>query len=248
LGGRVTELRIGPAGWTIPSALSERFPEAGPSLERYATRFGCAEINSTFHRSHRRSTYERWAASTPARFSFAAKLPKTITHQCKLVNAGGLLAAYLDEVAALGDRLAVHLVQLPPSLAFDEEIAAGFFDDLNARAGLRIACEPRHPSWFTAEAGQFLAERHVARVAADPARVEAAGSPGGWAGLTYFRLHGSPAMYRSSYDDGRLELYADRIRAAPAGGETWCIFDNTASSAATGDALKISSLLEQAQS
>jgi uncharacterized protein YecE (DUF72 family) len=51
-------------------------------------------------------------------------------------------------------------------------------------------------------------------------------------------------MYRSSYDDGRLEAYAVQIKAAQQHADVWCIFDNTASSAATGDALALSRLLE----
>ncbi len=68
-----------------------------------------------------------------------------------------------------------------------------------------------------------------------------AGGGGGasrrWEGLVYYRLHGSPVIYRSSYEDARLEAYADALRgeAAPA----WCIFDNTASSAAAANALAL---------
>jgi uncharacterized protein YecE (DUF72 family) len=237
-------LRIGTAGWTIPSALAPRFPAEGSSLERYACVFRCAEINSTFHRSHRRSTYERWAASTPAGFRFSAKLPKTITHVGKLAGCESPLFAHLDEVAALGERLAIHLVQLPPSLQFDAGVACRFLETLVRRTPLAIACEPRHPTWFTPEADALLAAMRVARVAADPARVKAAALPGGWPGLIYYRLHGSPMTYRSSYADGRLEAYAARLGAAPAGADRWCIFDNTASSAATGDALTLTELLD----
>ena len=238
------ELRIGTAGWSIPTPLANHFPSDGTSLERYATAFHCAEINSTFHRSHRLSTYERWAQSTPPGFRFSAKLPKTITHAQKLADCEKLLTAYLEEVEALGERLAVHLVQLPPSLAFDEKLATHFFDALRSRTTLNIACEPRHPSWFGSAAEDLFVSRQVARVAADPARVEEAAQSGGWRGLVYYRLHGTPAMYRSSYADGRLELYAERLRLASAQADLWCIFDNTASSAATGDALFLKQLLE----
>ena len=106
-----------------------------------------------------------------------------------------------------------------------------------------IACEPRHASWFTEDANALLTARRVARVAADPARCDGASEPGGWHGLAYWRLHGSPVMYRSSYAD-RLGLYAERLRqAAAAGTDAWCIFDNTASSAAAADALGLSRAL-----
>jgi len=233
---------IGTAGWTIPAEQAPLFPAEGSSLERYSAFFAGAEINSSFHRPHRRSTWERWAQSVPAGFRFSVKLPKTITHKLKLTDFDAPLRAHLGDAGALGEKLAVHLVQLPPSLAFDEAVADLFFAALAELAdGQAIACEPRHPSWFEPEAGALLARRRVARVAADPARVEAAAAPGGWDGLAYFRLHGSPVMYRSSYRDGRLESYARAL--AGARGPAWCIFDNTASSHATGDALALLDLL-----
>jgi uncharacterized protein YecE (DUF72 family) len=87
-------LRIGTAGWAIPRAVADRFAESGSALARYAGRFDAAEINSSFHRSHRPATYERWAATTPAEFRFAAKLPKSITHRGRLVDAGSELARF----------------------------------------------------------------------------------------------------------------------------------------------------------
>ena len=240
----MAELRIGTAGWSIPGKDAARFPAEGTSLERYAVRLRCAEINSSFHRSHRPETYARWAASVPDDFRFAAKLAKTITHQRKLVDCETLLDAFLAETSGLGAKLAVILVQLPPSLALDPSVATPFFAALKQRTAAAIACEPRHPSWFEEEGDRLLQEAGVARVAADPARVEAAGRPGGWRGVTYYRLHGSPVMFRSSYDDGRLEAYAEALAAErSAGREAWCIFDNAASSAATGDALRLQQLL-----
>ncbi len=240
----MAEPRIGTAGWSIAGKDAARFPAEGTSLVRYAGRLRCAEINSSFHRSHRPDTYARWAVSVPDDFRFAAKLVKTITHQRKLVECEALIDAFVAETRGLGGKLAVILVQLPPSLAFDSSVATAFFAALKQRTAAAIACEPRHPSWFEEEGDRLLQEAGVARVAADPARVEAAAWPGGWRGLTYYRLHGSPVMYRSSYDDGRLEAYAEALAGERAAGrEAWCIFDNTASSAATGDALRLQQLL-----
>jgi uncharacterized protein YecE (DUF72 family) len=234
-------VRIGTAGWTIPTRAAQAFPVEGSALERYAARFDCAEINSSFHRSHRPDTWRRWAGSVPSHFRFSAKLPKEITHKRRLTDASEPLAAALAEMAELGDRLEILLVQLPPSLAFEPEVAQAFFAELRSRWPRQLACEPRHASWFEDSGGALLAELQVARVAADPARVSVAAEPGGWRGLAYYRLHGSPVPYRSSYDDGRLEAYAARIAAQVV--PTWCIFDNTASAAATSDALKLKGLL-----
>jgi uncharacterized protein YecE (DUF72 family) len=234
--------RIGTAGWTVPARQAEAFPAEGSSLERYSARLPCAEINSSFHRSHRADTWRRWAASVPADFRFSAKLPKEITHKRRLADFAEPLEAALSEMEELGDRLEILLVQLPPSLAFEPAVADSFFSGLRSRWNGLVACEPRHPTWFDPEPDALLAERRIARVAADPARVPEAAHPGGWLGLAYYRLHGSPVMYRSSYDDGRLETYAARLAAG--GGPAWCIFDNTASSAATADALRLQELMK----
>lgn len=240
----MTELRIGTAGWSVPVAVADCFPAEGTSLERYAARFSCAEINSTFHRSHRQSTYERWAVSVPPDFRFSAKLPKTITHQRKLVECEDLLDLFMGEIAPLAGKLAIILVQLPPSLAFDRQLGEALFDALRRRTELQLVCEPRHATWFEPEADALLRDRQVARVAADPVKVAPAAEPGGWRGVSYYRLHGSPVPYRSSYDDGRLELYGRAIAAErDEGRPVWCIFDNTASSAAGGDALKLVGLI-----
>lgn len=200
------------------------------------------EINSSFYRSHRPSTYERWAAITPASFRFAVKLPRSITHDARLVDAAPLARAFRDEVAALGEKLGPLLVQLPPSLAFDDAVAERFFGQLRDVWPGAIVCEPRHATWFGDEAERLLRTFHLGRVAADPARHPRAGAPGGWPGVAYWRLHGSPRMYYSAYDDAALRALAAELRASPAN-ETWCVFDNTTSGAAAANALDLKARL-----
>ena len=230
-------IRIGTAGWSIPRAFSDQLPGEGSHLQRYTRLFNAAEINSSFHRSHRRTTYERWAASVPDGFRFAVKLPKTITHQRKLVDCDDAIGAFAEEVAGLGDRRGPILVQLPPRLEFDPAIALPFFERLALFLGGTLVCEPRHPSWFDPAADAELVQLRVARVVADPSPAPGAADPGGWQGLTYTRWHGSPAIYRSSYGEEAIAALATRLRAADV--ESWAIFDNTASGAATGNALAL---------
>jgi uncharacterized protein YecE (DUF72 family) len=238
----LSRVLVGCAGWTLPRDVQAAFPAAGSHLARYAARFPVAEINSSFHRPHRPSTYARWAAETSDGFRFAAKLPKTITHQLRLAAADEALDAFLAESAGLGEKLAVLLVQLPPSFAFDAAVATPFFAGLVARTRADVVCEPRHPTWFEHEADALLAELRVARVAADPARVPAAARPGGWRGIAYHRLHGSPRTYYSAYPPETISRLAGELRDDEAR-EAWCIFDNTAAGAATGNALELVSAL-----
>lgn len=239
-----TSLRIGCAGWSIGSHQKSLFDAGDSMLARYATRLNAVEINSSFYRSHQASTYARWAASVPAGFRFAVKLPRAITHDARLQKAGDALAGFADEVAGLGKKLGVVLVQLPPSLAFDARIAGTFFAMLERRLEVPVACEPRHASWFDERVEAVWQRRRIARVAADPARLPLAAIPGLHGRVTYWRWHGSPRMYYSAYDDARLaalavELSNQARRARPA----WCIFDNTAHGHAVEDALRLQALL-----
>ena len=237
---------VGCAGWSLPRAVQDAFGPGGSHLARYAARFPVTEINSSFHRPHQRSLYEKWAASVPEGFRFCAKLPKTITHERRLVGCEGLVEAFLAQAGGLGGKLACLLVQLPPSFAFDAPLAGDFLRMLRAQWPGAIAMEPRHATWFEEEADTLLRDHEVARVLADPVRHEKAAGPGGWPGRIYLRLHGSPRMYYSSYEPSLLQALAGRIHAAEqAGAQVWCIFDNTASGAAAADALALQRLLEE---
>jgi uncharacterized protein YecE (DUF72 family) len=234
-------VRVGTAGWQIPRTSADAFPAEGTTLQRYAARFLAVEINSSFYRPHRPATYARWAEATPPDFRFSAKLPRAITHDRKLAASADQIGPFLAEVRYLGDKLGPLAIQLPPSLAFDVGVARAFLAELRGRHDGDLVCEPRHASWFEPEAGALLAEFRVARVAADPARVPAAAAPGGWPGLRYWRLHGSPRMYWSPYGPERVWAVAAEVRAADT--PAWVFFDNTGSGAAAADGLALQTLL-----
>jgi uncharacterized protein YecE (DUF72 family) len=231
------EQRVGTAAWTIPANVRARFPGEGSQLERYASVFSCVEINSSFYRPHRALTYDRWARSVPGDFRFALKIPKTITHERRLAGCEDQLAAFLDASAALGAKRDVLLVQLPPSFAFDAALVATFCATFRQRYAGRIACEPRHRTWFAPDADALLDAFAIARVDADPVVPGGCAGSGGSQAFRYRRLHGSPRIYASSYDAHALAAVATSLRAADV--PSWCIFDNTAAGAATADALTV---------
>jgi uncharacterized protein YecE (DUF72 family) len=238
-----SQVVVGTSGWSIPRASATDFAGEGTHLERYGRRLRGAEINSCFYRSHAPRVYEKWAASTPETFRFAVKLPKVITHDQRLARARSPLERFLDETSALGARRGPILVQLPPSFAFDARVVGRFFTLLRGRHDGPVACEPRHATWASAAADALLSQHRVARVAADPPRFAEAAVPGGWAGLVYYRLHGSPRTYWSRYDALRLGAWADALLRVPTGVEAWSVFDNTASGAAVQNAVELDRLL-----
>lgn len=220
------ELRVGTAGWSLPVTFRDHFPGDDSHLARYARVFAGVEINSSFYRAHLQSTYARWAASVPEHFRFSVKMPRTITHEHRLVGTDAQLGSFLLQIATLGERLGCILVQLPPSLDFGIATADSFLATLRKRHDGEVAVEPRHPTWFTPAASLLFERYRCARVAADPACVPGAAEPGGWSGFEYWRLHGSPRIYASSYDDAYLEAMAGKLTEHP-GKSAWCILDNT---------------------
>lgn len=238
-------IRAGCAGWSIPAPHRALFGTGDSVLARYATVFDAVEINSSFYRPHQRKTYARWAATVPAGFRFSVKMPRTISHEQRLHGAGAALDRFLDETAALGEKLGGFLLQLPPSLALDPRTAVAFFGMFRRRSDALLACEPRHPSWFSPQASALLARYRVARVRADPSPVDdaAADAPDAAAGWSYWRWHGSPRIYHSDYSDDRLKALAQAAQSAAADRHAWAIFDNTASGYATANAARLLELL-----
>ena len=107
--------------------------------------------------------------------------------------------------------------------------------------------EPRHATWFESKVDALLIAQRIGRVAADPAVVDAAASPGGDIRSVYFRLHGSPKIYYSTSDAPYLRNLAQNLRAAQASGaHCWCIFDNTALGAAIPNAFAAMRLIGEA--
>jgi uncharacterized protein YecE (DUF72 family) len=167
-----------------------------------------------------------------------------MTHEHRLQDTAVLIDDFSEQVTYLGHKLGPLLVQLPPSLRFEQAVAEKFFSALRNRFSGFVVCEPRHASWFVPQADDLLSAFQVARVAADPAPVPQASAPGGWNGLRYFRLHGSPTIYRSAYSATYLQALAEIIQKnAEQSAPVWCIFDNTAESAATENALELMKVL-----
>jgi uncharacterized protein YecE (DUF72 family) len=228
--------RIGTAGWNIPSSTSNSFPPGDTLLERYSKVFNVTEINSSFYRSHKITTYERWAAATPANFLFSVKTPKEITHDHRLVDITYLLDQFLNEITGLADKLGPVLIQLPPSLNFETKIASQFFKLMRNKFTGRVVLEPRHISWSELTAMAILNEYNIEYVIADPVVVPIAAKESQF--FKYYRLHGSPKIYSSSYDLEFLKQLDSKQTSS-----SWVIFDNSTLGAATKNSLDLNALL-----
>lgn len=223
---------IATAAWAIPKDVADRFPAEGSGLARYAAVFRGVEINSTFYRHHKASTFARWSDSVPVDFRFAVKIPKEITHVRRLIDIDEVFSSFIDALAPLGHKLGPLLCQLPPSLAFEQDEAERAFETMRDVHAKPIVIEVRHKSWASDQALALLERYDIGRVLADPERVWPARSFSGPA--PYVRLHGSPKVYYSSYTDEDIRAFARYVAD-----DGWCVFDNTASGAACANALSM---------
>jgi uncharacterized protein YecE (DUF72 family) len=173
-------------------------------LAYYGERFDTVEINNTFYRMPKKDLLERWAGDVPEAFRFVLKASQRITHHKRLKNVEEEVAYFLETAKVLGSRLGPLLFQLPAHSKCD----VGRLRDFLALipAGVRVAFEFRHESWFDAEIFDVLRAANAAHCVAD---TDDSGPPStmSTANWGYIRLR------RSEYADADLRIWLDRIRS-----------------------------------
>lgn len=236
---------IGTAGWNLPVDYQDHFFKQGSHLERYAKKLNGVEINSSFYKEHQYKTYQRWSESVPENFKFSVKLSRFFTQETRFENIENL-SSVLESISGLGHKWSVLLVQLPPSLEFKSDIAERFIQSLKQHLkDVSIVWEPRHLSWIKDEAIDLLSKYQISKVIADPepcVLTEASQRKVDF--VRYFRLHGSPEVYKSRYDQrflSRIQSYIDQSAHI---NPIWCIFDNTTYGFAAKNALELQELLQ----
>ena len=234
---------VGTAGWSVALAVAPRTHAGQGGLARYADYFNAVEVNSTFYRLPRAQTVERWRDGTPPGFRFTVKVPRSITHEARLVGVDSEVAELCERVARFQRKVGALLIQLPASFEFDAPLVSQFFALLADSTPAPLVIEPRHPSWFGDEATRLLVDADVARAAADPACCPAAALPLPSSRVVYFRWHGSPRMYFSAYlPEALAKLGAAVLAERQSGGvrrDVYCFLDNTGLGAAAVNALSL---------
>ena len=235
------QIRIGTSGWNYSHWKDLFYPSKTPQtrwLEHYTTEFDTVELNATFYRLPKPATFENWRKRTPEGFIWSVKASKYITHILRLKDIEESLARFYNHLELLGDKLGVVLIQLPPSLSFDKNLALGFCRAL--RPGIRHTIEARHRSWCETEVLELLRSHNIAWCISDTAGrypcLEAV-----TADFAYLRLHGPTKLYASEYTEDDLQNWAAKIRSWDV--DTYLYFDNDFSGFAVKNARRMKEIM-----
>ena len=200
---------VGTSGYNYPEWKGSFYPKElsqAKMLPYYAARFPTVEINYTFYRMPTEKLVGGWAAQTPSPYKLTLKAPRRITHDSRLRNCGGLVAAFCGVAGSLGDKLGALLFQLPPTAKKDLALFDAFLADLPP--GARAAFEFRHESWLDDEIFEALGQRNAALCIADS---ETRSTPvRATAGHVYIRLRDE------GYTPSDLMRWADVVRTLDA--------------------------------
>lgn len=230
-------LLIGTSGWQYRDWRGLLYPEGTPRrlwLEEYARHFATLENNNAFYRLPERDTFAAWRRRTPGGFVMAVKASRYLTHMKRLHDPAEPVRRLMSHAQGLGDRLGPVLLQLPPNL----RAAPVLLDACLAcfPAGVRLAVEPRHDSWWTDRVRAVL-EKHGAALCWADVRARPAGPLWRTADWGYLRFHEGIAEPRPRYGPRSLGTWARRVADTwPDGADVYAYFNNDAGGAAVHDA------------
>ena len=246
---------VGTSGWQYRHWRGVLYPPDVPQkrwLEHYAASYETVENDGTFYRLAARETFADWQARTPDGFVMAIKASRYLTHIRRLRDPAGPVERLMQAAGGLGRRLGPVLLQLPPNLQADPALLDACLAEFAkapadvVEAPVRVAVEPRHPSWWTNQTQDVLAARGAALCWAD--RLGRPVTPL-WhtADWGYVRFHAGTAQPWPRYGTGALRSWLNRMRAAwPDEASIYVYFNNDQYGAAIADAAEFARLARHA--
>jgi uncharacterized protein YecE (DUF72 family) len=239
-------LYVGTSGWQYDHWKELFYPRGLPltdELSWYAERFATVESNNAFYRLPERRTFENWAGRTPDDFVMAVKVSRFLTHIKRLKEPAEPVARFLGRAAGLGRKFGPALLQLPPQLQLDTDRLRETLEEFPA--GVRVAVEFRHDSWWTDEVPGILEEHGAALCLADRYRpVAPLWRTADWA---YVRFHSGRAQPRGCYGREALGHWVERIAERwPADADVFAYFNNDRYGCALRDAITFAELATDA--
>jgi uncharacterized protein YecE (DUF72 family) len=216
-------IRVGIGGWAYDGWRGSFYPKGLPQtreLQHASRRLTAIEVNATFYRTFKPTTFRKWHDEVPGDFVFSLKAPRFAVNRRELATAGDAIARFADSgIAELGERLGPILWQLAPTKPLDIADLAAFLELLPAQAGrrgLRHVLEVRHPSFESPEYVSLARQHDVSTVFTDSDEYPSFADPTG--DVVYARLMCCRAGIRTGYAPKALDAWAEAARTWASGG------------------------------
>jgi len=242
----MSSLAIGCSGFNYPHWRGSFYPWGMPQrvwLTHYASFFNSLELNVTFYRLPKPSTFEKWNLETPPGFVFALKGSRFITHIKRLRDPEEPLERFFAAALKLQEKLGAVLWQLPPGFKRDSQRLRLFLNHLK-NYPVRNTIEFREESWLDDEAVSLCREHNIAICMADWPQFLKGGAPL-TSDFVYIRRHGRSGDYATGYNNEELAFDAELIRGYLKGGrDVFIYFNNDADGYAPKNASFLREMLD----
>ena len=220
------EWKIGCSGFYYPEWKKFFYPQNIPTskwFEYYCTRFNTVELNGTFYRIPKVQQLRRWYDISPPGFKFSVKAFRNITHYKRFLNITSEVKEFCDLAQeGLQDKLGCILFQLPPSFVFCEQNLNNILHVMDP--SLNNVVEFRHVSWWCDEA--YTAFRNQGVTFCGISHPSLPDDVVATRDLAYYRFHGVPQLYQSSYSvDALQNVVAETEKKGT--GSNYIYFNNT---------------------
>lgn len=234
---------IGCSGFHYSGWKGTFYPQGLPQrkwFEYYCQYFNTVELNVTFYRFPKVSDLKGWYDRSPEDFRFTCKAPRGITHYKKFVNAKDYADRFYEAVnQGLKAKLGTILFQLHPHMHYSEQNLERIIHTLDP--SIKNVVEFRHESWWNDHVRKVLQENGITFCGISypglPDEVMKS-SP-----VMYYRFHGVPQLYLSSYSETKLRLVAEKIKTSRKVDEVYCYFNNDIKVAAIRNAKALNTLV-----
>lgn len=202
-------------------------------FEYYSRHFNTLELNVTFYRFPRLAFLEDWHNKSPADFMFSVKAPRLITHYKKFQDVKQLMDDFYNlSRQGLKEKLGPILFQLPASTTYTEERLILLIKSMDP--AFENVIEFRNEGWWQERVMLALRQARICFCGVSYPRLPDEAVINNE--LVYYRFHGIPKLYYSSYEPKELEKVVKAIKKNKRVEKAFIYFNNTATAAALENA------------
>lgn len=165
----MADLHLGTSGWSYPDWVGNFYPvnmKPIHFLQYYAKHFSTVELDTTFYAAPSSDVVLKWKEKVPPQFLFAAKFPKAITHDNKLLHCQCEVREFIQTMSLLEEHLGPLLIQLPYGFKiYEYDTLRSFLPTLPE--GYKYVLEVRHRSWLIPKVYDLLRSHNISLVLFD---------------------------------------------------------------------------------